>query len=153
MKDLSHPEMEHILKTVKDGVLALTNGATPYCLPFGFVFIDGAIFISFFPKGRKWDYIQKNNCVCFNVFHWNEDRTEWASVVIDGVMEQVTDLKTIEAVVIANTKKMGLDPEEYVQKRMDYYKSAIDNPKGLKIFRIKVQAMGGKKMQAQLVQK
>jgi len=146
MKDLTKEEMEHLLKTVGDGVLALSGDDVPYCLPFGFVYVEGTVYLSLFPKGRKWEIYQKNNKVCFTIFAWNDDRTEWSSVVVDGKMVPVKELKEIEAVVKANMEKMGLDPETYLKKRMTMYKKTMDNPSALKILRIESSHMGGKKM-------
>jgi nitroimidazol reductase NimA-like FMN-containing flavoprotein (pyridoxamine 5'-phosphate oxidase superfamily) len=146
MKELSREEMERLLNTVGDGVLALSGGDIPYCLPFGFVYTGGKLYLSMFPKGRKWEVFQKNNQVCFTVFTWNEDHTEWSSVVIDGKMLQVKDLKEIESVVKTNIEKVGLDPAGYLEKRMAMYQKSMDNPSALKIFRIEIECMGGKKM-------
>jgi hypothetical protein len=55
-------------------------------------------------------------------------------------------------VVKANIEKMGLDPVQYLAKRMEYYKKSLDNPKGLKTFRITTAAMGGRKMHTMLGQ-
>jgi nitroimidazol reductase NimA-like FMN-containing flavoprotein (pyridoxamine 5'-phosphate oxidase superfamily) len=146
MKDLSKEEMEELLRTVEDGVLALSHNDTPYCIPFGFVYRKGTLYLSMFPRGRKWEIFQKNNKVCFTAYHWNQDRTEWSSVVIDGRMEQVKDLKEIEKVVKANIEKIGLDPVHYLEKRMMIYQKSMDNPSALKIFRVAIAQMGGKKM-------
>ena len=48
MKDLSREEMENLLTTVGDGVLALSSGDVPYCLPFGFVYTGGSLYLSMF---------------------------------------------------------------------------------------------------------
>jgi len=146
MKDLTKEEMDRLLKTVGDGVLALSSGDVPYCIPLGFVYLKDMIYLSLFPMGRKWEVITKNNRVCFNVFCWNDEHTEWSSVVVDGRIVQVRDLKEIECVVKANIAKMGLDPATYLEKRMTVYKNTIDNPAALKIFRIETERMGGKKM-------
>lgn len=146
MKDLTKQEMENLLNRVGDGVLAMSYQDVPYCLFFGFVYIDGDVYISLFPKGRKWEILEKNKKVCFTAFTWNEDHTEWASVVIDGTMELVTDLKVIEAVVKANIEKLGLKPEAYLDKRMAMYKKTMNTKAALKIFRIKTETMGGRKM-------
>ena len=126
MKDLSKEEIEKLLKTVGDGVLALSYEDTPYCIPFGFVYIDDNVYISLFPKGRKWEILNKNKRVSFTAFTWNEDHTEWASVVIDGKMVLVTELKEIEAVVKANIEKLGLDPNAYLEKRMAMYRKTMN---------------------------
>jgi nitroimidazol reductase NimA-like FMN-containing flavoprotein (pyridoxamine 5'-phosphate oxidase superfamily) len=146
MKDLEKDEMIDVLKKTPDGVLALSDGAQPYCIPFGFVYVRGEVYLSMFATGRKWELLQKNPRACFNVYCWNDGRTEWRSVVIDGDIEQVHDLDSIEAVVKANIEKMGLDPVGYLPKRMEYYKKNLDNPKALKTFRIKTRSMGGRTM-------
>jgi nitroimidazol reductase NimA-like FMN-containing flavoprotein (pyridoxamine 5'-phosphate oxidase superfamily) len=146
MRDLHNDEMRRILHTVKDGVLALCDDGRPYCLPFGFVCIEDTVYISLFPRGRKWVCIQKNPRACFTAFAWNDDRTEWSSVVIDGELTLITDMEIIRSVVQANMLKMGLDPAEYLEKRMRYYEQALENPRGLKIMRIVTENMGGKTM-------
>lgn len=146
MKDLSKEEMENLLITVGDGVLSLSSEDVPYCIPFGFVYTGGKLYLSMFPKGRKWEILKKNNKVCFTAFNWNEDHTEWSSVVVDGRIEQVKELKEIEKVVKANIEKMGLDPVNYLEKRMAIYQKSMDNPSALKIFKVEIERMGGKKM-------
>lgn len=144
MQDISKQEMIDLLNEVTEGVLAVTDGNVPYCIPIGHVCVGDEVFFSIFPKGRKWDYIQKIPNVCFTVFSWFDNKTRWASVVVDGVMEEITDLEEIEKVVRANVEKQGLDPDEYTPKRMDYYKKAQGKPNALKIFRIKTTDMQGK---------
>ena len=146
MKDLSREEMEKLLTTVGDGVLSLSSEDVPYCIPFGFVYTGGTLYLSMFPKGRKWEILKKNNKVCFTAFNWNVDHTEWSSVVVDGRIEQVKELKEIEKVVKANIEKMGLDPVNYLEKRMAIYQKSMDNPSALKIFKVDIERMGGKKM-------
>lgn len=146
MKDLTREEMEHLLKTVGDGVLALSGDDGPYCIPFGFVYVRGTVYLSLFPRGRKWEIYQKNKRVCFNIFSWNDGHTEWSSVVVEGELVPVRDLKEIETVVRANMEKMDLDPETYLEKRMTMYSKTMDNPSALKILKIVSSHMGGKKM-------
>ena len=150
MKDLSKEEMITLLNKAEDGVLALSDESTPYCIPIGYVCVNDKVCFSIFPKGRKWGCFQKNRKVCFNVYSWNDDHTQWSSVVIDGEMVPVTDLAEIESVVRGTIEKMGLDPEAYLAKRMEYYKKNIDNPEALKLFKIETASMGGKTMQTML---
>lgn len=146
MKELTSKEITDLMNKVGDGVLAFSDGKNPYCIPFGFVFVENHVYLSMFPSGRKWEYYQKNPNVCFCVFCWNDAHTEWYSVVIDGEMEQVYDLATIELVVKANIEKVGLDATTYLEKRLAYYKKSMDNPKALKIFKIKTKDVRGRKM-------
>ena len=150
MKDISKEEMIKLLNKAEDGVLALSDGLTPYCIPIGYVCVNNKLCFSIFPKGRKWEYIQKSRKVCFNVYGWNDEHTQWSSVVIDGEMVPVTDLAEIESVVKGTIEKMGLDPEAYLAKRMEYYEKNVDNPESLKLFKIETESMGGKTMQTML---
>ena len=146
MKDLTKEEMIRVLKKEEDGVIAFTDGTVPYCIPFGHVYVNDRVYLSLFPKGRKWGLLQNNPNVCFTVYSWNDDHTEWSSVVIDGVFEAVNEILEIETVVKALIEKMDLDPESYLEKRMKYYCDNMDNPKGLKVYRINAACMGGKIM-------
>ena len=150
MKDLSKEEMITLLNKAEDGVLALSDESTPYCIPIGYVCVNDKVCFSIFPKGRKWGCFQKNRKVCFNVYGWNDEHTQWSSVVIDGEMVPVTDLAEIESVVKGTIEKMGLDPEAYLAKRMEYYEKNIDNPEALKLFKIETASMGGKTMQTMI---
>jgi len=146
MKDISKEEMIELLQKAEDGVLAFCDGDRPYCIPIGHVYVNDEVSFSIFPKGRKWEAFQQNKKVCFNVYAWNDDHTEWSSVVVEGEMVLVTDISEIEAVVKAVIIKMGLEPGSYLEKRMEYYKKNMDNPAGLKVFKIKTCSMGGKTM-------
>ena len=149
MQDLDRDEMIRLLQTAREGFLAMCDEGRPYCLPFGYVFIKDSVYISLFPKGRKWACLQKNPRVSFSVFAWNADRTRWSSVVIDGELTMVDDLETIRRVVEANMLKMGLEASDvYVEKRMRYYEQTLKNPDGLKIMQLSVEQMGGKTMSA-----
>jgi nitroimidazol reductase NimA-like FMN-containing flavoprotein (pyridoxamine 5'-phosphate oxidase superfamily) len=146
MQDLSAEEIRELLQTVQDGVLAFTNGDQPYCLPFGFVCIDGIVYLSMFPRGRKWHYLQSHPQVCFTAYRWSDNRTEWFSAVIDGTLEQVNDEKEIESVIRANMQKQNIPDASYLQKRMKYYKKSLSNPSALKIVKLLPSSITGKKM-------
>jgi len=149
MQDLDRDKMINLLQAEREGFLAMCDEGQPYCLPFGYVFIDDSVFISLFPKGRKWLCLQKNAHVSFSVFAWDENRTKWSSVVIDGELKMVEDLAGIRRVVEANMLKMVLDEgEAYIEKRMHYYEEALKNPNGLRIMKLCAEHMGGRTMAA-----
>jgi len=149
MQNLNRNQMTGLLETVREGFLGMCDEGRPYCLPFGFVFIDGSVYISMFPKGRKWNCLKKNPLVCFSVFAWNDAGNQWSSVVIEGEMVEVTDLAQIKPVVQANMLKMGFNPAGgYVERRMSFYEQALAKPDGLRIMQICVAHMGGKTMAA-----
>ncbi len=149
MQNLNRNEMITLLKTVREGFLAMSDDGRPYCLPFGFVFFDNSVYISMFPKGRKWRCLQKEPRVCFSVFAWNEQGTCWSSVVVEGEIAEISDLEPIKNVVQANMLKMGFDPAGgYLERRMRFYEQALAKPDGLRIMQIRVAHMGGKTMAA-----
>jgi len=149
MSDLDHDTMINLLQTAREGVMAMCDVGRPYCLPFGYVYLDGSVYISLFPTGRKWQCLQQNPRVCFSVFAWNDDRTRWQSVVIDGEILLISDLERIRRVVQANMLKIGIDASsQYIEKRMRHYQEALGSPDGLKIIEIRATTMGGKSMAA-----
>ena len=149
MQDLDRDTMINLLQTEREGFLAMCDDGRPYCLPFGFVFVEGSVYISLFPKGRKWDCLTKNPRVCFSVFAWNDEGNRWSSVVVEGEMVEVSDLELIRPVVQANMLKMGFNPSGgYLEKRMSFYEQALAKPDGLRIMQIRVAHMGGKTMAA-----
>jgi hypothetical protein len=62
----------------------------------------------------------------------------------------VTDMAEIELMIRANIAKMGLDPEAYLAKRMEYYRTNMDNPRALKNFKIAASSMQGRSMATQI---
>ena len=150
MQDISREEINRVLETAPDGMLGLCDNGRPYCIPLGFVWTNDTLYFSLFPTGRKWGCLQNNREVCFSVYIWNEDHTRWSSVIIEGEFAPVDDLSEIELVIRANIVKMGLQPEAYLAKRMDYYRANMDNPKGLKNFKIKASSMQGRSMATQI---
>jgi nitroimidazol reductase NimA-like FMN-containing flavoprotein (pyridoxamine 5'-phosphate oxidase superfamily) len=145
MQDLDHTAMINLLQTAREGVLAMCDDGQPYSLPFGYVLIDDSVYISLLPTGRKWACLQKNPRVCFTVFTWNDDRSAWASVAVEGKLELINDLNSIRRVVQANAIKMNIESvEEYVEKRMRYYEKTLNDPSGVKTTRIITERMGGK---------
>ena len=150
MQEISREEINRILETAPDGTLGLCDNGKPYCIPFGFVWTNDRLYLSLFPTGRKWGCIQQSPHVCFSVYIWNADHTRWSSVVLEGELTAVDDLSEIELMIRANIAKMGLDPEGYLEKRMEYYRANRDNPKGLKSFKVKAASIQGKSMATQI---
>ena len=149
MKDLSKEEIEKLLLTERFGMLALTDGFKPYCIPFGFAYTNNFLYISFFEKGRKWGYLQANSNACFCVYKLlDEVGRGWASVVVDGKLAKVTDLEEIRLLLEAYVKKYGGDPK-YVEERLDYYKRSESKTSGVKVYKIEISKMSGKKSQGE----
>lgn len=150
MQEISREEINRVLETAPDGMLGLCDNGRPYCIPFGFVWTNDTLYLSLFPTGRKWGCLQQSRQVCFSVYSWNADHTRWSSVIIEGELEPVEELSEIELVIRANIVKMGLEPEAYLSKRLDYYRANGDNPRALKNFRIKASSLQGRSMATQI---
>ncbi|MCX5900488.1 MAG: pyridoxamine 5'-phosphate oxidase family protein [Proteobacteria bacterium] len=150
MQDISSEEINRVLETAPDGMLGLCDNGRPYCIPLGFVWTNDTLYLSLFPTGRKWGCLQNSREVCFSVYIWNADHTRWSSVIIEGELAPVDDLSEIELVIRANIVKMGLQPEAYLAKRMDYYRTNMDNPRGLKNFKIIASSLQGRSMATQM---
>lgn len=146
MQEISREKINRILETAPEGMLGLCDHGKPYCIPFGFVWTNEAIYLSLFQSGRKWECLQRNPQVCFSLYSWNEDHTSWSSVIIEGELTAVDDMSEIELMIRANSIKMGLDTEGYLAKRMEYYRANRDNPKGLKSFKIRAESIEGRSM-------
>jgi len=149
MSELDRDAMISVLQTAREGVMAMCDVGRPYCLPLGYVYLDGSVYISLFPAGRKWLCLQQNPRVCFTAYAWNEDRTQWLSVVIDGEVAMVSDMDRIRRVVQANMLKIGIDASSgYIERRMRHYEQALASPDGLRIMEIRASGMGGRTMAA-----
>lgn len=145
MQNLTPEEITTVLKREKDGVLAFTDGKRPYAIPVGFVYVDDHVYFSIFAKGRKWEMFQQNPNVCFTAYSWDDSRTTWDSVVLEGRMVHVGGIEEIEGVVRANIPPSHPNPDEHFNKRIQYYKTNRDNASAVKLFKIEPSQMGGKK--------
>ena len=145
MQELTPEEIAEVLRREKDGVLTFTDGEKPYGIPIGYVYVDDRVYFSIFAKGRKWSLYQKNPNVCFTAYSWNDDRTVWDSVVLEGKMIPISSFEQIEKVVRANIPPSHPDPDQQLKKRMQYYKSNKANPTAVKLFEIEPFQVGGKK--------
>lgn len=150
MQELSKEDINSVLETAHDGMLALCGDGRPYCLPFGFVWTRDTLYLSMFPTGRKWECLRQSRAVCFSAYNWNADHTRWSSVVLEGELADVTDLSEIELMVRANITKIGLDPEAYLARRMEFYRKNLDNPRALKSFKLQHCSITGRSMATQI---
>ena len=64
MKDLTKEEKKHLLNTIGDGVLALSGGDTPYCIPFGFVYVEGCCLSFTVSQGEKMGNLSRRIIRC-----------------------------------------------------------------------------------------
>ncbi len=102
---LTAEQTENLLKKCQVGSLATVNAdGTPYITPVHYAFNQGAVYIHGLPCGQKFDNLQQNPNVSFNVYDmvgliYNSDgnpcniNTEYESAVISGKAELVENLE------------------------------------------------------------
>lgn len=88
---LSVDEMLEMLKVERVGRIGLNDEPQPYVVPTDFAYADGFIYIHSPRGGRKTELALKNSHVCFEVDRFNDDVTEYKSIIIRGRISEVKD--------------------------------------------------------------
>lgn len=83
--------MLRMLRTERVGRIGLNDEPQPYVVPTDFAYGDGAIYIHSPHGGRKTELAQRGGHVCFEVDHFNDDVTEYRSIIIRGPIYEVKD--------------------------------------------------------------
>jgi hypothetical protein len=91
LPELSENEMLTLLDEARVGRLGLNDGAQPYVVPTDFAYDNGVIFIHSPRDGKKSGLARKDPHVCFEVDKFNDDVTEYSSIIIRGDIEEVFD--------------------------------------------------------------
>lgn len=143
MKDMSREEIERLLSTEQFGMLALTDGVKPYCIPMAFAYANNCLYLVFYERGRKWHYVQTNSNVCFNVYNVLENERSWSSAMVEGKLTRVSDLKEIRLMLETAIKRSGGDPTYLENIRRIVESMAV------KTYKIEIREMGGKKAGSQ----
>jgi hypothetical protein len=88
-RKLSQDEMEHFLKGHLYGRLGLSFENEPYVVPLAYGYDQGRIYFHSERSGKKLEFINKNDRVCFEVDDWENG---WASVICYGKIALRDDL-------------------------------------------------------------
>lgn len=103
---MSSSEIESLLANSLIGRLGLADiHGQPYMLPFPFCWRQGAIYLRLATTGRKGEILKTNTRVCFEVDWCAEQMNDYASIIIEGRLEPVTDLTEKKAARTANEAK------------------------------------------------
>lgn len=114
-RELTKDECQRFLREQPHGRLGLCARGEPYVVPVSFVYEQGAVYFHTAKSGKKIDFINENNRVCFEVDQWQKG---WASVICFGTVTLRDDLETIRK---AFRLLMGMDwPEERLKKASVY---------------------------------
>lgn len=106
MEDMSRLEIHTFLQNQLLGRLAMAApDGRPYVIPMPFCYLNNCIYIRLPMTGRKGAILAENQHVCFEVDYCSPQMDDYASVIIDGVIELVTDLAEKGSVRDATTEK------------------------------------------------
>jgi nitroimidazol reductase NimA-like FMN-containing flavoprotein (pyridoxamine 5'-phosphate oxidase superfamily) len=83
--------MLELLDAERVGRLGLNDEPQPYVVPTDFAYRDGTIYIHSPVDGKKTMLARKDPHVCFEVDRYNEDITEYKSIIIRGDIKEVFD--------------------------------------------------------------
>jgi nitroimidazol reductase NimA-like FMN-containing flavoprotein (pyridoxamine 5'-phosphate oxidase superfamily) len=91
LPQMTREEMLDLLIEERVGRIGLNDRPQPYVVPTDFAYIDGAIYIHTPQEGRKALLARRNPNVCFEVDRYNENVTEFRSIIVRGRIAEVSD--------------------------------------------------------------
>ncbi len=101
---LTNEEIEEVLRSNLLGRIGCSNGKKIYVVPVNYVY-DGRYVFAHSREGLKIDMMRDNPDVCFEVDEV-QNFTNWRSVVLWGVYQELTDERSRYNVMKAFTERM-----------------------------------------------
>lgn len=92
MIEMTLPEIERFLDRALIGRICFARDGEPYCIPMPFLYHNGAFYFRLPPDGRKGEMMRANPRVCFEADEYAPDLSDYASVIAEGELIEVTDL-------------------------------------------------------------
>ena len=106
MIEMSHDEINRLLADTLIGRLAMSDRVgRPYVIPLPFCWADNALYLRLPLSGRKGEVLKENNRVCFEVDCFTADLSDYASVLIEGRLESVSELLEKTRIKTLNEQK------------------------------------------------
>lgn len=137
-------EIDEIIKKSKVCRLALTKDNIPYIVPVSFGYDGKSLFIHTALAGKKIDFIEANNLVCFefesqvNTVKHESIPCKWTaaykSIIGYGRMIEIKNLE--EKIVAINSIML-----HYSNKKWDFTEKMLNN---VKMWKIKIDEISGK---------
>jgi nitroimidazol reductase NimA-like FMN-containing flavoprotein (pyridoxamine 5'-phosphate oxidase superfamily) len=87
--DMDAREVADLLLQVGYGHLGCADSNIPYVIPVNYV-VDNDVIYIYTTRGKKVEIIEKNPNICLQV-EIVKDKTDWQSVIVQGIAKQVTD--------------------------------------------------------------
>ena len=110
LPELSREEMLKLLEEERVGRLGLNDEPQPYVVPTDFAYSEGTIYIHSPKDGKKSELARKSPHVCFEVDKYNNDVTEYKSVIIRGDIREVFDADEKRDAMRILSKKASMSP-------------------------------------------
>lgn len=139
-------EINALLIEAPVGHLGLAFKNQPYIVPLNYLYSDGALYFHCALKGRKIDYIKANSKACFQVGRYGAVITadsacshnyQFSSVIVEGTIEEVTDVGAKEAALLGIVVKYG-------DSALEEKPIPANKIKGVSVYRIVVETITGK---------
>ena len=142
---LTNDEMEEVLGGNLLGRIGCSNGKKIYVVPVNYVY-DGQYIFAHSREGLKIDMMRSNPDVCFEVDEV-QNFTNWRSVVLWGVYQELTDersrynvmkaftermihIKTSITTQLANVSEASIDSFQYLSTKPVIYRIVINERSG-----------------------
>jgi len=90
-RELTQKEIELFLGEHSHGRLGLCVEGEPYVVPVAYGYSQGVLYFHTGKRGKKVEFIKRNNRVCFEVDEWQKG---WASVICYGKIELRDDFES-----------------------------------------------------------
>ena len=98
VEQLSPGEIERFLKSKSSGVLAVSMGEIPYCVPMAYGYDGESVYFIVSYTGRLLDYIRTGaNIACFTVFETDMESSNYISVILEGPVSKVAGHELMHA--------------------------------------------------------
>lgn len=91
LPELSRQEMLELLEEERVCRIGLNDRPQPYVVPTDFAYHNGVIYIHTPGCGRKARLAREDPHVCLEVDRYNASVTEYRSVIVRGLISEVTD--------------------------------------------------------------
>jgi nitroimidazol reductase NimA-like FMN-containing flavoprotein (pyridoxamine 5'-phosphate oxidase superfamily) len=106
MIDMTPHEIGRMLAAATIGRLCMADtDGTPYSIPLPFCWREGALYLRLPLTGRKGRVLSANERVCFEVDRFTDNLDDYASVLVEGRLVEVTSIDEKAAVKAANDEK------------------------------------------------
>ena len=144
VRELSRDEIDAFLRSQRVGTLSMNDGVNSYAVPLAYFYDGEQIYLTIGGEGRKMACIKKNRNVCF-VVCWTPENfglqnMSWKSVILDGMIEHVTDPDGIRKAAQTGEKHLGM-PGGSWDKVLEM---TLKKPEASNFWKIKPATVGGK---------